>query len=173
MAIKDITEFPILNEVHSILTERQAMYGASEDSFQLIADFWNTYLVRVCGITTLVTKKDVAMLMALMKVAREMNQHKHDNLADIIGYMAHADKITRTEEEFTTAFNEACDKEGFDPHYDEDPDLTSAFNRSMDDWLNALSYVKAMSGFDNDGGKGGAPAMVGYPPRTVLYGIRH
>jgi hypothetical protein len=172
MAIKSTDEFPILNEVNAILTERQAMYGASEDSFQLIADFWNTYLVRVCGITTLVTKKDVAMLMALMKVAREMNQHKHDNLADIIGYMAHADKITRNEEEYTTAFDEACKKEEFDPHYDEE----SEFDKSMNDWLDALAYVRAMSGFDNDGGKGGAPAMTGdarVSARSLLYGIRH
>jgi len=172
MTTKDTSEFPILNEVNAILTERQAMYGASEDSFQLIADFWNTYLGRACGITTLVTKKDVAILMSLMKVAREMNQHKHDNLADIIGYIAHADKITRAEEEFAMAFSDACTKEDFDPHYDE----ASEFDKSMDDWLDALAYVKAMSGFtNNDGGKGGAPLVTegNFIPRTLLYGIRH
>lgn len=31
--------------------------------------------------------KDVAMLMALLKIARESNQDKQDNLIDAVGYL--------------------------------------------------------------------------------------
>ena len=153
-----MNEFPILDEVKAILTERQQMYGRSEDSFQIIAEFWTTYLDRVCKIQTPISNKDVAIMMSLMKIAREMNQHKHDNMADVIGYIAHADRITRKEDEFQTAFNESMKEESEQPN---DGGCSLAdFDKAMSDRLDALVIAKKLSGFkDNDGGKGGAPMM--------------
>lgn len=52
---------------------RQQTHGDKERSFQVIADFWNTYLqLRHLGARDLLTPSDVAMLMALLKVARSV-----------------------------------------------------------------------------------------------------
>lgn len=54
--------------------ERQNMYGAPEDSFAVIAQYWQTYLdtalVDGNGFCRKLESKDVAALMLLMKVAR-------------------------------------------------------------------------------------------------------
>lgn len=82
----------LLREAHRIINgERQGQYGSPEDSFELIARFWNNYL-RVAGKRdNCMTPRDVAMLMILLKVAREAHAPKRDNLVDIIGYAALAD----------------------------------------------------------------------------------
>jgi len=61
--------------------DRQDSYGDPEDSFKTIANFWSVYLKRYVG------PKDVSMMMALLKIAREGNQHKLDNLIDCAGYI--------------------------------------------------------------------------------------
>lgn len=97
--------FEILNYAKCVLEERQDMYGNSEDSFGVIAGFWDVYLNGVGAMDNdyCITPKDVAMMMSLMKIAREINAHKYDNLVDIIGYVAHASKMqsltTEREEE--------------------------------------------------------------------------
>lgn len=75
----------ILDEVKTILYERQGTYDKPENNFKRIADLWNAYLDNKPEKGQL-TPQDVAMLMVLMKIAREVYQHKHDNLADLIGY---------------------------------------------------------------------------------------
>lgn len=65
----------------------QAQYGAPEDSFQGIAQAWSAYL----GIH--INKRQVAMMLILMKVMRDKNKTKRDNLVDIIGYAYCASKL--------------------------------------------------------------------------------
>lgn len=80
----------VLLEAHKTINgERQDVYGSPEDSFALIAKYWTTYLR-----STIEAQKrsyfmpsDVAMMMALFKIAREANQHKRDNLVDCAGYL--------------------------------------------------------------------------------------
>lgn len=70
--------------------ERQNQYGNPEDSFQLISDYWETYL-RSKGVINeenSLYASDVAIMMTLFKIAREANQHKEDNIVDAIGYLA-------------------------------------------------------------------------------------
>jgi hypothetical protein len=61
--------------------ERQNDYGDPNVSFGRIAGLWSAHL----GVN--VTKRDVALMMVLMKVSREKSAHKEDNLADIEGYV--------------------------------------------------------------------------------------
>lgn len=61
-------------------------YGTAEDSFQTVADFWNAYL------DSDLTPEDVAIMMCLFKIARESHSHKDDNLVDLCGYAALAQK---------------------------------------------------------------------------------
>lgn len=62
--------------------DRDVQYGSPEDSFKLIAQLWSAYLER------LVMPRDVAAMMALMKVARIKAGKKDDNWVDLAGYAA-------------------------------------------------------------------------------------
>ena len=84
----------ILFEADQIINgERQKQYGSPEDSFQIIADFWNVYLKHKK--TSEITPGNVAEMMSLFKHARMLGQEtKRDNYADAIGYLAiRADRI--------------------------------------------------------------------------------
>ena len=73
----------ILVEAHQLVNgDRQASYGSPAENFSRIADLWSAYLGKA------VTAKDVAICMALLKLAREANRHKVDNLLDAVGYIA-------------------------------------------------------------------------------------
>lgn len=72
--------------------DREQDYGSPEDSFQLIADLWTPYLKRKCvseGADVTINPEDVAVLLALLKVARIGTGHgKSDNWVDMAGYAA-------------------------------------------------------------------------------------
>jgi len=72
---------------------RQKNYGSPENCFQIIADFWNIYLInkKSCGISP----KDVAAMMVLMKVSRLCNDITHeDSWVDIAGYAANGVEVS-------------------------------------------------------------------------------
>ena len=82
----------ILLEAHNLLNaERQQDYGSPAASFARIAALWSAYLGRE------VSPKDVCMCMALLKIAREANSHKRDNLLDAAGYIGLAADVTSAE----------------------------------------------------------------------------
>jgi len=69
--------------------ERQDMYGSPEDSFQLIADYWKHYLTALLPVRVDLTAQDVAVMMALFKIARMSGQKfSADNAVDACGYLA-------------------------------------------------------------------------------------
>ena len=66
-----------------VCTDRESQYGAPEDNFAKIADLWGAYLRYP------VTAEDVAMMMALLKIARaSTGKYKADNYIDLAGYAA-------------------------------------------------------------------------------------
>ncbi len=77
----------LLNEaIHVVTLSRNLEYGVPENSFQLIANYWNVYLNAKYGITLTVT--DVPLMMALMKLARLTTNPQHrDSTVDVAGYM--------------------------------------------------------------------------------------
>ena len=76
--------------------EREGQYGAPEDSFNNIARLWGIYLGRD------LKPSDVANLMVLMKVARNMNGvYKADNWVDMAGYSALGGELQTLEEQKT------------------------------------------------------------------------
>lgn len=79
--------FVLAEAMSTINGERQNVYGSPEDSFALIAQYWNTYLAPKLCDGLYVEADDVAMMMALFKIAREANQHKADNIIDCAGYL--------------------------------------------------------------------------------------
>ena len=71
--------------------EREQDYGTPEDSFGPIGQLWTVYM------GTLFTAKDVAMMLALLKVARIHNGDKMDSFIDLAGYAACAGEIAGKE----------------------------------------------------------------------------
>lgn len=71
-----------------VCTDRQSQYGTPENSFNTIAHFWEDYL-RANGQQVEIDSKDVAAMMALLKIARISTGHgKTDNWVDLAGYAA-------------------------------------------------------------------------------------
>lgn len=63
--------------------QREQDYSTPESNFQLIADLWTDYLGR------LISSTDVAMMMALLKIARIKNGGgTGDSFVDLAGYAA-------------------------------------------------------------------------------------
>lgn len=66
--------------------DRQTDYGTPENNFQTIASLWDIYLSTM---TNRLTGKDVAAMLALLKIARIASGHaKPDNWIDLAGYAA-------------------------------------------------------------------------------------
>ena len=67
-----------------VTIDRAATHGDAEDNFRRIAELWNAYL----GVDD-ITSIDVAVMLALLKVARIRSNPTHaDNWIDIAGYAA-------------------------------------------------------------------------------------
>ena len=96
----------VLDEAKKVINgARQDAYGNPEDSFGEIAVLWNWYLVHREG--KVLTGRDVGMMMALLKVAREVNGHKGDNVVDACGYLAlYEDMVEREAKVFAEAGSE-------------------------------------------------------------------
>lgn len=87
----------ILLEAHKIINgERQDTYGKPEDSFQIIADYWTTYLGMMEMPITL-TPKDVAIMMALFKIARIAGSNDADSFRDCAGYLGLGHDLSKEE----------------------------------------------------------------------------
>ena len=64
--------------------DRAATHGDAEDNFRRVAALWNAYL----GVDD-ITSIDVAVMLALLKVARIRSNPTHaDNWIDMAGYAA-------------------------------------------------------------------------------------
>ena len=67
---------------------RENDYGSPENNFILIANLWSAYL------DSDVTAQDVAMMMAMLKIARiKTGTGKADSYIDLAGYAACAGEI--------------------------------------------------------------------------------
>lgn len=65
--------------------DREQDYGSPENNFQMIAELWTSYLYNMDHVD--LSAKDVAAMMALMKIARISSGHaKIDNWVDLAGY---------------------------------------------------------------------------------------
>ena len=85
----------LLDKAKEIVSgEREKQYGSPENNFETISIFWNNYLNSKDSNTVSITSLDVAMMMALLKVARVASGTvKQDSLVDIAGYAACAGEL--------------------------------------------------------------------------------
>ncbi len=82
--------------------DRDRSYGNPEDSFLTIARFWNVYLGARPSESPTLNSKDVAAMLALLKIARIAGGvYKADNWIDLAGYAACGGEVEspRPEEE--------------------------------------------------------------------------
>ena len=76
----------VLLEAHDTINgQRVDQYGNPEDCFGDIAEAWQKWLG---GVSRPITRRDVAVMMAILKLVREMHAPKRDNLRDACGYLA-------------------------------------------------------------------------------------
>lgn len=92
-AKRKLTRADILHAAEKcVCGQREQDYGTPEDNFETIAELWETYLRRACvdeagGVY--IDANDVAMMMALLKIARiAAGGGKADSWIDLAGYAA-------------------------------------------------------------------------------------
>ena len=82
-----------------VCSDREQDYGSPENNFETIGLLWGVYLLAAHPELTQVmalnhiTPKDVAAMMALLKVARIATGDKADSFVDLAGYAACAGEI--------------------------------------------------------------------------------
>lgn len=83
--------------------EREQDYGKPEDNFETIGLMWGVYLraahpelAKVMGVNG-ISAKDVASMMALLKVARIATGSSIDSFIDLAGYAACGGEIATKE----------------------------------------------------------------------------
>jgi hypothetical protein len=82
----------LLEDAAEVVADRSPQYGSPFDSHAEVARLWGAYLGRAVG------PRDVALMMVLLKVAREKRVPKRDNRLDIVGYAVMAEEIVREAE---------------------------------------------------------------------------
>lgn len=81
----------ILEEAQRLVHgDRGADYGHPFDDYTRTSRLWEDYLGLERGF---IGPKHAAMMMALMKISRERQKHKRDNLVDAAGYAECAEMI--------------------------------------------------------------------------------
>lgn len=92
---KKLTRAAVLEKARAcVCGEREQDYGSPEDSFGCIAELWEAYLRAACiapDAVVTVTPTDVAMMMALLKIARVGTSFvggTADSFVDLAGYAA-------------------------------------------------------------------------------------
>jgi len=76
-----------------IYGDREETYGSPAINLQRIAHQWNLYILNKYNVKLTINDEDVCWMMMLLKMSRQMHQHKQDNLIDAIGYLALIDRI--------------------------------------------------------------------------------
>lgn len=89
---RKLTRADILHAAEKcVCGQRETDYGTPEDNFKTIAELWESYLNKACtrGVNVRVEAKDVAAMMALLKIARiAAGNGKADSWIDLAGYAA-------------------------------------------------------------------------------------
>ena len=87
----------IASEAQSlVLGDRNASYGSPADDYARTAAVWSGMLTHKLKVP--ITPKEAILMMAAMKLCREMHKPKRDNRVDGIGYLLCADWVETGEQ---------------------------------------------------------------------------
>lgn len=85
----------ILDEAKQVVYNRPDKHGDPENSFQTIAEHWNSYLRGGGIVDPNITAEDVANMMILLKISRNATgNYKEDNYVDIAGYAENGARLS-------------------------------------------------------------------------------
>jgi hypothetical protein len=76
-----------------IYGDREETYGHPSKNLVAISQLWTIYLHQKYGVNVIVNAEDVCWMMNLLKMTRQMNKEKQDNVVDAIGYLALIDRL--------------------------------------------------------------------------------
>ena len=76
-----------------IYGDREETYGHPSKNLVAISQLWTIYLHQKYGVNVIVNAEDVCWMMNLLKMSRQMNKEKQDNIVDAIGYLALIDRL--------------------------------------------------------------------------------
>lgn len=76
-----------------IYGDREETYGHPSKNLVSISQLWTIYLHQKYGVNVIVNAEDVCWMMNLLKMSRQMNSAKQDNIVDAIGYLALIDRF--------------------------------------------------------------------------------
>ena len=80
--------------------DREQDYGSPERNFQTIANLWDSYLSANGRVSPGIEPRDVAAMLAMLKIARIASGHaKNDNWIDLAGYAACGGELEGVEDE--------------------------------------------------------------------------
>jgi len=86
-AMVELGKESMLDEAKRLTSrDRQKNYGHPKDNFKRIADLWNAYLSNRKNPVSPISVEDIAWMMVLLKIARDLNRPTKDNLVDAVGY---------------------------------------------------------------------------------------
>ncbi len=84
----------------AVCGDRNDSYGPPIEDFSTQADMMSAYLSRTNGTFVRVRPSDIAVLMVIVKIARQAHQPKTDNWVDLAGYAACGAEIDACTEAF-------------------------------------------------------------------------
>lgn len=79
-----------LESVQTTIDQRGHDYGTPKENLKRISTLWSMQLEFD------ITEYDVAIMMVMLKLARDVNEPKDDNLLDAAAYLALADSVKET-----------------------------------------------------------------------------
>ena len=91
MKEENVTRAYILDKANQCVNgDREGDYGSPENNFNTVATLWSDYIFAKPGNPVLdIDAKDVAAMLALLKIARiASGKKKDDNWIDLAGYAA-------------------------------------------------------------------------------------
>jgi hypothetical protein len=90
----------ILQEAQRLVHgDRQGTYGHPYDDFAKTAKIWTGILMDKLRLGVEIERTDVPLCMVGVKLSREVNQHKRDNLVDGAGYFETLSLVHSRQEE--------------------------------------------------------------------------
>jgi hypothetical protein len=96
--IENYTKLSSIDKAKQLIYgDRNKQYGDAKENFTIVSNFWNIYLAE--KLQAGISPKDVAIMMTLFKIARQMQNEKDDNIIDAIGYLGLTDQLNESEGE--------------------------------------------------------------------------
>ena len=79
--------------IQCVCKDREEQYGKPDDNFCVVSDFWTIYLSAIGSPGVIIRSDDVAIMMALFKLARIATGNSADSFVDLAGYAALAGEL--------------------------------------------------------------------------------